>query len=207
MTAQTHANASLAGAGHYAVMRLLSEPDLRRLADEARACMRQAGVYRKSELAPDDPDGQGDCWLETAECGPLLEAFIRSPTLADILQRLTGQRWAPRTPMRSSSRYSYTYYREAGQYLGLHRDVVACELSLLTCVDDQPGAGGDLLLYPGRIAERLSDIRATPDVGCLRLRLQPGESLVVFGKEIAHRLTPIGAGRTRIISALCYQRV
>ena len=132
----------------------------------------------------------------------MLADFITAPELSNTLHRLTGQRWVPR----SSSGFVYTYYQTVGHNNGLHRDVEPCELSLVTCVDDQPGAGGDLLLYPRRVSERLSAIRATPDDGCVRLRLQPGETLVMFGREIAHRVTPVGPGRTRVTASICYTR-
>lgn len=150
--------------------------------------------------------GDGNCRVIRllSEAGRrLLADFVTAPELLDTLYKLTGQRWAPR----NSAGFSYTFLRTAGHNNGLHRDVEACELSLVTCLDHQPGDGGDLLLYPERVAEPLSAIRATPEQGCVRLRLQPGETLVMFGKEIPHRVTSIGAGRTRITVATCYKRV
>ena len=204
MTAEIQAK--VAGALKYSVVRVLSEAELGRLAGEARACMSKATLYRS--LAP-TPDGQGgglEGWLDTAEGGPLLDAFIRSPRLAAAMLRLTGQHWAPREPQNKSRRFRFSYYRAPGHYAGLHRDQAACQLSLIACVDDQPGEGGELLLYPGRNAEPLSAIRAAPEAGCVRLRLQPGESVVAFATEIPHCVTPVGAGRTRITAAHCYLR-
>ena len=123
----------------YSVVRVLSEVELGRLAGEARGCMANATGHRS--LAP-TPDGQGgglEGWLETAEGGPLLDAFIRSPKLAAAMLRLTGQHWAPREPQNKSRRFRFSYYRAAGHYAGLHRDESACQISLIACVDDQPG--------------------------------------------------------------------
>ena len=187
---------------NYQVIRLLSDEGLRLLADEARRCMSAAAPYGSAVPAPDDRESSPECWYDTAKGGSLLADFITAPELSNTLHRLTGQRWVPRR----SSGFVYTYYQTVGHNNGLHRDVEPCELSLVTCVDDQPGAGGDLLLYPRRVSERLSAIRATPDDGCVRLRLQPGETLVMFGREIAHRVTPVGPGRTRVTASICYRR-
>lgn len=183
----------------------MSDEGLRRLADEAQTCMSAAFPWGRAVPASDDRESYSECWMDGANGGPLLREFIAAPELLDTLHRLTGQRWAPWLP--SSGVYGYRYYRTVGHNMGLHRDDPDSELSLITCVDDQPGEGGDLLLYPLRVSEPLSAIRATPDQGCVRLRLQPGETLVMFGKEIAHRLTTIGPGRTRITVATCYKRV
>jgi hypothetical protein len=152
--------------------------------------------------APDDHESRPESWSDVDLGGPVLTEFISAPELLDTLYRLTGERWAPL----NRASYGYSYYRTAGQNKGLHRDNADCELTLVTCVDDQPGEGGDLLLYPLRVCEPLSAIRATPDDGCVRLRLQPGETLLMFGHEIPHRVTPIGAGRTRITATIGYRR-
>ncbi len=204
MTAQLQAK--VAGALKYSVVRVLSDTELGRLADEARACMATATGYRSTAPTPDGQGGGLEGWLDIAEGGPLLDAFIRSPKLAQFMLGLTGQHWSPREPQNQSRRFRFSYYRAPGHYAGLHRDEAACQLSLIACVDDQPGEGGDLLLYPGRNAEHFSAIRATPEAGCVRLRLQPGEAVVAFANEIPHCVTPVGAGRTRIIAAHCYLR-
>jgi hypothetical protein len=189
-------------ASNYLVMRLLSTEGLRLLADEARECMRTARPYGSALPATDEEQSLAESWYDTAKAGPLLAEFVCAPELLDALHCQTGQRWVPRR----NAGFVYGYYRTPGHNMGLHRDHATCELSLVTCIDDQPGEGGDLLLYPQRVGEPLSAVRATPDVGCVRLRLQPGETLVMFGKEIPHRVTSIGPGRTRITAAICYWR-
>lgn len=90
--------------------------------------------------------------------------------------------------------------------MSLHRDVADCELTIITCIVDTPGAGGDLVLFPGRTAEPLETVRATPEHGAVTLRLAPGESLFFFGSAVPHGVTPVAPGRTRITASLCYQR-
>ncbi len=89
--------------------------------------------------------------------------------------------------------------------MGLHRDVPECELSVITCVVDTPGEGGALVLFPGRTAEALAAVRATPAEGAVTLRLAPGESLLLFGHAVPHAVTPVAPGRTRITASLCYR--
>jgi hypothetical protein len=82
-----------------------------------------------------------------------------------------------------------------------------CELSVITCLHDTPGPGGDLLLFPGRVDEPLAAIRATPDRGVVTLRLRPGESLVFFDRAVPHAVTLVGAGRARITVPACCRAV
>jgi hypothetical protein len=115
---------------------------------------------------------------------------------------LTGRRWEHRG---GAGRYSY--YRQPYHFQALHRDVLDCELSVITCLRDDPGPGGDLLLFPGRVDEPLAQVRATPGAGMVTLRLRPGESLVFFGRAVPHAVTPVGPGRARITVPACYRAV
>jgi hypothetical protein len=203
-SAPTPRAADRTGHTNYALIRLLSEEGLRLLANEARSGLCAARPWGKAVPATDDQENVAESWMEGANAGPLLLKFIAAPEMLDSLYRLTGQRWRPRR----RTAWAYAYHRARGHNLGLHRDHPSCELAVITCIDDQPGEGGDLLLYPQRVTEPLSAIRATPDQGCVRLRLRPGDTAVMFGNEIPHRVTPmLGEGRTRITAAVCYERI
>jgi hypothetical protein len=105
---------------------------------------------------------------------------------------------------------SYSYYLRAGDHLALHRDVVGCDLAVITCLCDTGGGagpGGTLLLYPGRNLETLGVIRATPEQGAIAVSLSPGHSLVLLGGIVPHSVSPVTEGQRRVVSLLCFQLV
>jgi hypothetical protein len=119
-----------------------------------------------------------------------------------FLRQLTGV-----APVPNSRFGGYIYYTRPGDYVGVHRDDETCEVAAITCLYDGPHAaadGGALFVYPMRIAQPLAAIRATPDEGAVRLRLRPGQTLVMFGRLLPHAVLPVAAGQRRIVSALCY---
>lgn len=102
---------------------------------------------------------------------------------------------------------SYSYYTRPGDHLALHRDIVECDVAAITCLCDS-GARGDsgaLQLYPSRIADPLSAIRATPRRGRVAIHLRPGQTIVLLGGYVAHATAPVAAGQRRVISVLCYR--
>ena len=174
------------------------------LRDEALVLWDSAETVYVAE--PRDEDwkrGNPDRWLDWATGGPALRRFYRRGDVLDLLRRLTGIAWEP-----SGDQGMYSYYRRPGQYLGLHRDIDTCDLAIITCVHDavavDPGNSGTLCLYPERIAEPLSQMRATPDRGRVYLRLPVGRSLILLGGMIPHTLLPVTPGHVRIVAPLCY---
>lgn len=187
-------------------MRLLDPAGAAGLLYEAEALGGAATTMFVQHPPPDDaPNGSPDRWLETAGGGPWLNAFYRSPAVPGVLEELTGLPWET-----TGERGSYSYYRRPGHHLGLHRDIETCELAVITCLrDDGPagGTGGVLVLYPGRSGEPLGRIRQTPEAGAVKVRLSAGESILLLGGLVPHRLLPVAAGQTRIIAPLCYRVV
>lgn len=184
----------------YQVVRLLRPGLLRNLAIEAADRSRLAAPFRFSSPSSAHHPGTPRFWLETAEGGSKLAAFLTGRATLKRLERVTGRRC---TPCRSGG--TYVYYRQQTQCFGLHRDAPHCQLALITCVYDKPGKGGDLVLYPGRGGESLKSILASPRRGARRIRLRAGESLLLDGRRIAHRVTPIGRGRLRVTATACYR--
>jgi hypothetical protein len=66
-------------------------------------------------------------------------------------------------------------------------------------------SGGMLRLYPDRLCERLSAIRANPERGAIKLRLMPRQTVVMFGGIVPHAILPVADGQVRIVSVLCYR--
>lgn len=102
---------------------------------------------------------------------------------------------------------TYSYYVRAGDFLALHRDIVTCDVAVITCLSDLPreALGGRLCLYPGRAGEPLSMIYAGPAEGACIVKLTAGQTLVFYGGMIPHILLPVVAGQARIVSVLCYR--
>lgn len=135
--------------------------------------------------------------------GAVQEAFYYSPQLLDFLHQLCN---VPLTPL--GGRGTYSFYAQAGDYLAIHRDILSCDVAVITCLYNAPqreAYGGALCLYPSRLDEPLSLIRSTPDEGAVIVNLEPGQTLIMFGGIIPHTLLPVSAEQTRIVSVLCYR--
>ena len=136
--------------------------------------------------------------------GSLQQAFNTAPWLLDFLRGLT-------TPelIYTGEVGTYSYYLRSGDYLEIHRDIVTCDVAVITCLHDNSidEYGGRLCLYPERRMEPLSEIRATPERGALKLRLGVGQTIVMYGGIIPHALLPVAEGQGRIVSVLCYRAV
>ena len=136
--------------------------------------------------------------------GSLQQAFNTAPWLLDFLRGLT-------TPelIYTGEVGTYSYYLRAGDYLEIHRDIVTCDVAVITCLHDNSidEYGGRLCLYPERWIEPLSEIRATPERGAATLRLGVGQTIVMYGGIIPHALLPVAEGQARIVSVLCYRAI
>lgn len=135
--------------------------------------------------------------------GDIQDAFYNADWMLSFLREVTGTPVVP-----TGARGTYSYYARPGDYLALHRDIETCDLAVITCLHENPdpeGEGGALGLYPTRIFEPLSAIRATPQQEVVTVRLQPGQTIVMFGGVVPHTLLPVVAGQVRIVSVLCYR--
>ena len=65
-------------------------------------------------------------------------------------------------------------------------------------------SSGALLLYSGRMGEPLSAIRARPNDGAHCVKLAAGQTIMLFGGLLPHRLLPTATGQVRIVSVLCF---
>jgi hypothetical protein len=134
--------------------------------------------------------------------GPAQDAFYRAPWVIDFLRGLTRSSLVP-----TGERGTYSYYVRAGDFLAIHRDVRMCDIAVITCLKNGEaveGDGGSLSLYPERMFEPLSAVRAAPGEGAHRLRLEVGQTIVLCGGLIPHTLLPVNEGQERIVSVLCY---
>jgi len=134
--------------------------------------------------------------------GPLQQSFNTAPWLLAFLRSLTNP-----ALIYTGEIGTYSYYLRAGDYLELHRDIVTCDVAVITCLYDSlmDEDNGRLCLYPGRCLEPLSKIRATSQQGVEKVRLGIGQTIVMYGGIIPHALLPLAEGQTRIVSVLCFK--
>jgi hypothetical protein len=102
---------------------------------------------------------------------------------------------------------TYSYYENPGDFLALHRDVVKCDVAVITCLSlkvPDISAGG-LHVYPDYIEEPLSRVRAAGRGAGRVAPLARGETIVLFGGILPHEVTPMAAGQERIVSVMCYR--
>lgn len=172
----------------------------------AEAAERYHGANEQQSWDDDDEDGRGGKPMRsllTAEAGPAQDAMYRSQALSDFLSSVCGLPIVP-----SGNRGSYSYYARTGDFLDLHRDVETCDLAMITALHDNSDPadlGGALVLYPDRVREPLSAIRASPYDGASAVKLAVGQTIVLYGGVVPHRVLPVVEGQVRIISVLCFQ--
>ena len=174
------------------------------LASEAYAAY--PGSSRQVLAQADGADGRGgmpDRALHTAGAGAAQDALYASPWLHAFLSAQCGTRVGP-----SGNRGSYSYYVEPGDHLGLHLDVDTCDVTLITVLHDDTDpadAAGGLAVYPGALGAPLREVRAAPEAGMGVIKARPGQSIVILGGLVPHRVLPLGPRGQRIISALCFR--
>jgi len=141
--------------------------------------------------------------LLTGTAGPIQDAWYASDYLTRFIAQQLGTPVVP-----SGNRGSYSYYARPGDFLDLHRDIDTCDITVITGIydnSDPASLSGALVLYPTRIEDPLSAIRATPHDGEYPIKLQPGQTLIFPGGLIPHYLAAVAEGQLRIISALCFR--
>lgn len=175
-----------------------------RLLAESRLCLH--GAVATAVATSDDEEVRGGSPARrfiSAPGGAEQAALYRSPETTRFLSEICN---APVRPTGEGG--TYTYYARAGDHLSLHRDIVACDIAVITSLLDRHrdgSSGGGMRCYPSRQHEPLSRIRATPDHGVVNLRLPVGSTMVLFGGLVPHLIEPLAAGELRIVSLLCFR--
>jgi hypothetical protein len=190
-------------AGGYVVLPdLISRQKIASLVEEALS-LRPKG-FRAVSAGPDDFEGRGG---NPARAYRLVNAgqtqwdVYGSPDMALVLSNLMN------TPVVATGSGTYSYYEEPGDFLALHRDVLTCDMAVITCLaDDAPEQdGGSLRLHPGYCDQPLAAIRAGNGADSVLVHLRQGETIVMLGGIVPHELLPVCSGQNRIVSVMCYQ--
>jgi hypothetical protein len=142
--------------------------------------------------------------LLSAGGGPIQDTLYQEGWLHEFLSGCCGVKIVP-----SGNRGSYSYYARNGDFLDLHRDIDTCDVAMITVLHDSaPGhCGGALVLYPTRLTERLSALRARPEEGARVVKVLPGHTMIMFGGLVPHLVYPVTENQVRIISVLCFRAI
>ena len=196
------AGSPLVRGGGVLVCRLTNPSTLASLQADAVLAHHDAVEVRVVEPDQSDSRGDPDRWLESAPGGPAQDAFACSATLAEVLQRATGVSWELAGPG------SWSYYRWPGHHLGIHRDLAICDVAVITCVLNEGGhhQSGALRLWPTRAGEQLDELRRDAR-GAIDLHVKTGDTVLLLGGVVPHRVLPLTTGHVRIVAPLCYRIV
>jgi hypothetical protein len=139
--------------------------------------------------------------LCSAGGGPAQDAFYASSHLHHALRQLCG---GPLRP--TGSRGSYSYYVQPGDFLGLHVDILACDVTLITVLTDtSPADGAALAVHRRNVGQPLSVLRDAGGKDEELVKAAAGQHIVILGGLVPHRVLPLRAGGQRVISALCFE--
>jgi hypothetical protein len=174
-------NSTLMQQGGFAVFEGLPDaPTLSALRAEAREVSH--GAVRSEILESDGTEWRGGHparRFHNAAGGSVQNAFYNESGLCETLHGLVGLRVRP-----TGGQGTFTYYSSAGDHLALHRDVDACDLTMITCLEDS----GD-----------------PNDQGAFGIRLHPGQTMILLGGIVPHLVLPVLPGQHRIVSLLCFE--
>ena len=201
MTLSTSLRSALASQGACAVGPFFDAKRTALLCSEAEACFGRAEpmVLDEYQLGVGGQEMRSPVRLVVAE-GDRLRETHESEQMVALASELAGRPMQP-------SHTAYLYYRE-GDFIGLHLDLPACELTFLAGVDnDAP----PLVVHPelrGRSPEELLELaRATDGLpeGGVALPVAPGALIALDGGVAPHH-TPRHrpAGIASALASLCY---
>ena len=191
--------------GGVALYRGLFEPGaLGRLLDEAITGPARLDVVADIADTEQVRGGRPDRRIRSIAGGALQCALFASPRLAAFV---SGEVKSPVRPCGAQA--SYTIYRGDGSHLGIHRDVLGCDVALVTCLHDDAAleGGGALDVWFDDATTPLGVVRANPDVGRTRVALGTGDSMLIHGGVLPHRVPAMRTPRTRVVSLMCFEIV
>lgn len=140
--------------------------------------------------------------LTSGPGGPLQDRWYADPGLHAFIGEHVGVAVVP-----SGNRGSYTFYEQPGDRLDLHVDVYDCDVTLITALYDDThpaGTSGAVVVYRSAIGQPLQAVgRHAGSV----VKVRPGQSMLILGGLVPHRVLPLDGPGRRIISPLCFRAV
>jgi hypothetical protein len=189
-----------ANGGYFVTRGLFGEELLGGLSAEAAAL--RAHAHRSNVPFSDSTEDRGGSparSFASVPGGALHRGLHGSPQLADALGRLCGVELA------RTGGGTYSYYTPPGDFLAVHRDVVTCDVAVITCLSSKPAnqAPGALIVYPAFRERPLSHVRAAGRGAGLAVALERGDTVVLFGGITPHEVAPVEC--ERIVAIMCYR--
>jgi hypothetical protein len=198
-------HSTLLHAGGYGVYRGLIEPKwIEGMLAEAMAGGQRIDQVASGNDTEDIRGGQPARQIVCVEGGPRQDELFGSLALQSFVANEV------KLPIRSCGmRASYSIYTGPQAHLDIHRDVPGCDLALITCLYDSDPLGGEgaVDLWLDDLTTPLREIRAHVQRRRSRLALLPGDSLLIHGGMIPHRIPPPGTDRLRVVSLMCFEIV
>jgi hypothetical protein len=138
----------------------------------------------------------------SAPGGDVQLALYADPHVRQTVSSVVGLHIEP-----TGSAGTFTYYCRPGDFLAIHRDIVTCDVAVITCVEDEgvDGSGGKLCAYPERIWDTIPAVRREPVRGAVAVRLTPGDTAIILGGIVPHCTLPVAVGQSRVVSLLCFR--
>lgn len=192
----------LAAGGYLVVCGLFDEETLQNLRAEADVVRPDAG--RVFVTDSDGTEGRGGFPARAYRSGPggdLHWGLHGCQQMTETLSRLCG------VTVSATGSGTYSYYEQAGDFLAVHRDVLQCDIAVITsltkCMADS--STGELVVYPEFIPEPLSKVRAAGRASGTFVPLDRGQTIILLGGIVPHEVAPTCAGQERIVAINCYR--
>ena len=191
-----------AAGGYLVVSGLFDEDTLQAL--RAEADMVRPGGVRGCVPDSDGTEGRGGTpgrAYRLAGGGDLHFSLHGCQKMAEALGQVCG------ATVSSTGGGSYSYYEQEGDFLALHRDVLQCDIAVITALSHSTvgGSAGELAVYPGCIHEPLSAVRKAGISSSTVVPLDRGQTAILLGGIVPHEVTPMCAGQDRIVAVNCYR--
>ena len=188
--------------GYLVVSGLFGENTLQALRAEADT-VRDQGV-RGQVSDSDQTEGRGGTpgrAYRLAGAGDVHWRLHGCDQMAETLGRLCG------VTVSSTGGGSYSYYEETGDFLALHRDVLQCDIAVITSLSRSivDGTMGELAIYPDFIYKPLSAARKAGPSASISVPLDRGQTAILLGGLVPHEVTPMCGGQDRIVAVNCYR--
>ena len=193
----------LAADGGFVVLpEWMSKYTLKILATEANAM--RAKAKRFLVMNSDGSEGRGGAparAFRSTDGGDIHWRIHSSSRVTGALGRLCN------TSVQPTGAGIYTYYDQAGDFLGLHRDEEGCDVALITCLtsNDTSRLAGGLHVYPEYIGKPLSKLHANRKLSGVAVTLERGDTAVLLGGIVPHGVTALLPGQERIVAINCYR--
>ncbi len=187
--------------GYLVVRGLFDEETLRDLRAEADRV--RVDAERMLVAESDGAEGRGGFPARAHRSGgggDLHWGLHGCPEMTEALAAICGLRVAP------AGSGTYSYYEETGDFLAVHRDVLQCDIAVITSLTARAmdRAAGELIVYPGLMREPLSAVRAAGRNAGVPVPLERGHTAILLGGIVPHEVAPACPGQERIVSINCY---